>query len=102
MTRHEDDARTKNCAEKCHQKYPTWQSAIIAYTKSYNSNQVIAYPPPNTCWWTEPIRVRNATELAADTSTSSEEAMWATLALAEEDAAARAMLDSLRNLTVNW
>ena len=101
VIRHESDAWTKHCEEKCYQKYPTWQSAISAYTQSYNKNQVIAYPQPNTCWWLEPIRVRDATELEADTSTSSEEAMWATLTLAEEDAEARAMLNSLRDLAVN-
>ena len=97
--RDDDDIRTKNCNESCHQNYPTWQAAIDAYTRSYNNNQVIAYPEPNTRWWTMPVRVRNSSELAADTSTSSEEALWASF---DEDPISMAALDGLRHLALNW
>jgi hypothetical protein len=95
--------RTKFVADACQQKFPSWQTAIAEYTRSYNEGDVVAYPEPNTRWWTEPIRarMRNSTELAADTSTSSEEAMWATFA--NEDAAARNQLElSFGGLSMNW
>jgi hypothetical protein len=101
--RDEDDVRTKFVAEACQQKFPSWQAAIVAYTNSYNDGHVVAYPEPNTRWWMEPIRIytRNPTELAADTSTSSEEAMWATFE--DEDAAARDQLEwSLHGLSLDW
>ena len=84
--------------ERCHQKYPTWQTAIDAYTQSYNNNQVIAYPQPNTRWWTVPVHVHNPTELVADTSTSSEEELWASF---DEDLSA-ATLDRLHRLALDW
>ena len=95
--------RTKFCAEACQQRFPTWQAAIAAYTRSYDEGNVVAYPEPNTKWWMEPIRVRvrNATDLAADTSTSSEDAMWATFE--HEDATARNQLElSLGGLSLDW
>jgi hypothetical protein len=57
----------------------------------YYKNEIEAFPEPNSPWWTEPIRIRNTTELAADTSTNSEDELWANFA--DEDAAARAELE---------
>lgn len=99
MTRNDDEIRVRNVSNACQQKYPTWQDAIKAYTESYNNGEVIAYPEPNTRWWTDPIPVRNTSELAADTSTSSEEALWATFV--DEDTAARAeLVQRLNHLTL--
>ena len=93
----------KFVAEACQQKFPIWQVAIVAYTDSYNGGHVVTYPEPNTRWWTEPICIYmcNPMELAADTSTTSEEAMWATFE--DEDAAARDQLErSLHGLSLDW
>ena len=85
--------------EHRHQKYPTWQTTIDAYTQPYNNNQVIAYPQPNTNWWTVPVCVCNPTEVVADMSTSSEEELWASL---DEDPISAAALDSLCCLALDW
>ena len=89
--RDEDDIRTTGVTYGCQQRFPNWQSAIAAYTKSYENGEVVAYPEPNSRWWTDPIRVRAPAAHAANNSTASEEELWAVLA--DEDAAARVQLE---------
>jgi hypothetical protein len=58
---------------------------MAAYKQSYNHGEVVAYPEPNSQWWTDPICVRAPAEHAANNSTTSEDELWA--ALVDEDAA---------------
>ena len=62
---------------------------MAAYRSSYDDGDVCAVPEPNSRFWTKPIRI-HSTQGAADSSTVSEEAMWASLE--DEDAAARVQL----------
>jgi hypothetical protein len=98
LTRNDVDIQVNSIPDNCQQKYPSWQTAFDVYSLSYYNNEVKVFPKPNSCWWTEPIRVRDQTQLDANTSTSSEEALWAMFA--DEDAAARIVLE-LTQLRLN-
>lgn len=101
ITRDEDDIRTTNHPNQCQQKFRNWDAALTAYTASYDRGEIIATPDPNTRWWTEPIRIGNMVELADDTSTSSEEALWANFSDDDDTAAWVELQASIGMLTLN-
>lgn len=96
MIRDDCKKRVVGHANQSYKKFDTWQTAIAAYTASYNIGGVIATPDPGSVYWTEPIpRISEPGHSSLD----SEDALWASFG--EEDCKARDDLERMmRGLNV--
>ena len=78
-----------------HPSFKIWQTAITAYTESYDTGGVIATPDPGTMFWSEPTPLVSEPE---DSLLDSEDALWTTFSAEDHKAWSELtkMLDSLK------